>query len=274
MLELRALHLDTAAGWRFALVHSPSRASRGTVVHVHALAEEMNKSRRMVALQARRLALAGYTVVVPDLFGCGDSEGDFASATWEQWLDDVASVTRWAADRSGQLPLWLWGHRAGALLATEAALRLPEVTGLLAWQPPANGRAALQQLLRVRWASTMQRGAGRDGPKALAEALADGDSIDVAGYVLSPGLYAGIDRAEMHAPRARAVWLETSTAQEPKLAPASARTLQQWRSRGSDVLCRVVAGPPFWHTAEIETAPALIDATTQSVLVSSAMVTA
>ena len=43
---------------------------------VKAWAEEMNKARRMAALQARLLAENGYAVLQIDLHGCGDSSGD------------------------------------------------------------------------------------------------------------------------------------------------------------------------------------------------------
>ncbi|MBK8384562.1 MAG: hypothetical protein IPL11_02315 [Candidatus Accumulibacter sp.] len=41
-----------------------------------------NKSWRIVPLQARALATAGYAVLQIDLMGCGDSSGDFGDATW------------------------------------------------------------------------------------------------------------------------------------------------------------------------------------------------
>ena len=47
-------------GQRFCLWHAdPAHAPGALVVHVHAFAEEMNKSRRMAALQSRALAAAG-----------------------------------------------------------------------------------------------------------------------------------------------------------------------------------------------------------------------
>jgi len=42
----------------------------------------MNKSRRMVALQARALAGRGFAVLQMDALGCGDSAGDMQDATW------------------------------------------------------------------------------------------------------------------------------------------------------------------------------------------------
>lgn len=46
--------------------------TRGSIVYIHPFAEEMNKSRRMAALQARALTLAGFAVLQLDLIGCGD----------------------------------------------------------------------------------------------------------------------------------------------------------------------------------------------------------
>jgi hypothetical protein len=43
-------------------------------------AEEMNKSRRMIAEVGRRLEGSGVGMLLVDLFGTGDSEGEFAQA--------------------------------------------------------------------------------------------------------------------------------------------------------------------------------------------------
>jgi exosortase A-associated hydrolase 2 len=76
----------------FALHHEPTAPVRGAIVYVPPFGEEMNKSRRMAALQARALAAAGWHVLQIDLFGTGDSEGDFAEATWDAWLEDIATA--------------------------------------------------------------------------------------------------------------------------------------------------------------------------------------
>src|SRR5690606_21241351 len=123
----------------------------GVFVHAAAFADEMNKSRRMVALQARRLAGAGYAVLRPDLTGCGDSEGEFGEATWTGWVDDLLAAADWAGRQypASAPPLWFWGHRMGALLACAAAARLPG-SRLLLWQPVTSGRTQLRQFLRLK----------------------------------------------------------------------------------------------------------------------------
>ena len=72
-----AFFLDTADGPRFCLYHAPVGECRGALVYIHPFAEEMNRSRRMAALQARALTAQGFGVLLLDLHGCGDSGGDF-----------------------------------------------------------------------------------------------------------------------------------------------------------------------------------------------------
>src|SRR5438046_9873063 len=106
-------------GHRLCLHHRPAASSMlGGVVYVHPFAEEMNKSRRVAALQSRAFAQAGFEVLQVDLLGCGDSSGDFGDATWNDWVRDVIEASRWMRQRAH--PLWFWGLRAGCLLATEA----------------------------------------------------------------------------------------------------------------------------------------------------------
>ena len=76
-----ALFLPAEPGFRFGLYFPPcSTQPRGGVLYCPPFAEEMNKSRRMAALQARAFAKAGYGVLLLDLYGCGDSSGDFSDA--------------------------------------------------------------------------------------------------------------------------------------------------------------------------------------------------
>src|SRR5262245_40499587 len=107
---------------RFCILQSPAEdvVFRGAIVHSHAFAEEMNKSRRMVARAARALAAAGWAVLLIDLEGCGDSAADIGTATWQGWIDDVLFAHRWLSERFN-CASFLWGLRAGCLIAARAA---------------------------------------------------------------------------------------------------------------------------------------------------------
>jgi len=261
-------YLTTATGQRFCLLHlAQGTAACGLVVYVHPFAEEMNKSRRMAAMQAKALSAAGYTVLQMDLLGCGDSSGDFGDATWQTWIDDVVHACQWLRSRHGTdqvTPLWLWGLRAGCLLAIEAAVQLDESCNFLFWAPAGNGKLLAQQFLRLKVAGDLLGGSTKGVMEKMRKQLADGAMVDVAGYALSLLLISGLEQSTLLAPaRAKRLeWFELSTRDDAPRSPASANLLAQWRQAGISVRNHAVVGPPFWQTSEIEEAPALILATT------------
>lgn len=259
----QAFFLAAEVGQRFCLYHPPAcDVALGAVVYVHPWAEEMNKSRRMAALQSRAFAEAGYAVLQIDLHGCGDSSGDFGDATWAGWIDDVRLAAGWLQVRH-DAPLWLWGLRTGCLVAAQAAGAIDAPCNLLFWQPVLTGRSALQQFLRLRLASDLAGGLARSAMTELRERLSEGRHVEVAGYVLAPGLAADLEKASLDpSPRLPGLaWLEVSTRTKPALLPASLPVMEAWRSAGVPVRSTVVFGAAFWQTTEIEDAPALVAAT-------------
>lgn len=269
--EASAFFLPSSRGQRLCIVHSPScepGSVRAAMVYVHPLGDEMNKSRHMVAMAARALARSGCAVLQIDLFGCGDSSGSFQEASWSVWLNDVEAATDWLSRHYPQAPLWLWGLRAGALLASEAASRQSQLKGLLLWQPSVSGRIVLQQWLRLAAAgSLLADGAAPLTGTQLRAALATGQPVDIAGYTLGVNLAQAIDAAELCAPAAACEvhWLELAPRAEATLTAASRPIIDGWRSGGVAVHARALDGPQFWQSAELETAPSLIQASVAAV---------
>jgi exosortase A-associated hydrolase 2 len=264
--DTEAFFLDSSNGYRFCLLHPGRPPVRGSVLFVHAFAEEMNKSRRMAARQARALAQAGFDVLQMDLLGCGDSSGDFSEATWSAWLDDVNLGWEWLAARR-PAPLWLWGQRTGCLLASEAARRKGQPIGLILWQPVPSGRLFLNQFLRMKLLAPAPAGdAQRTDTRALRTTLAQGTAVEIAGYTLSPALSSGLDEAILHAPPAGSTvcWLEVTHA-EDAAASAAIQQVRAWSESGLTVSHQVVVGLPFWQTQEITECDALIERTLEAV---------
>lgn len=249
-------------GQRFCVYHpAESAAPLGLVVYVHPFAEELNKTRRMSALQARAMARAGYGVLQIDLLGCGDSSGDFGDASWQTWVDDVVGACQWIQQQA-RAPLWLWGTRAGCLIATQAAQQMVQPCNFLFWQPVTNGKLPLQQFLRLKAAAGMMDGGSKGVVEALRADLAAGRPVEVAGYLLAPALTRGMDQAQLlPSPLpGRLVWLELSPREDSQLAPASVKVLEQWQQAGFATHSEVVSGPSFWQSVEIEEAPCLLAA--------------
>lgn len=258
--------IDTADGRRFCMYSPPVGHCRGAVLYIHPFAEEMNKSRRMAALQARALAERGYGVLQIDLHGCGDSSGESGEARWDGWRRDVDAGGAWLRERLGQ-PVALWGLRLGALLALDCAQRAPQPpAALVLWQPVLSGSAFLTQFLRLRVANQMLGGAaaGGGGTAALRAALAAGETLEVAGYELAPELAGALDQAGAAALAVRGCpvhWLEVAPSAERALPPAAAKVAALWREQGVELQLLTVPGAPFWATQEITECPALLEAT-------------
>lgn len=248
---------------RLCLFHAPAGAARSKVLYLHPFAEEMNKSRRMAALACRALAEAGHAVLQIDLRGCGDSSADFGDAGWADWQADVRLGLEWLDAKVPEAPLWLWGLRAGALLA---AADWGRPVNHLFWQPMTSGKLALQQFLRLKLAAEMASGASKGLMEAMKTELAAGRPVDIAGYRLGSALASGLEAAKL-APTGtpgRVEWLELSTREDAVLTPVSEQAIKSWGEAGWAVRSKIVQGPGFWATAEIELAPALIAATVEA----------
>ena len=259
--------IDGPNGRLLAVYYGPRPLAGGAVLFVPPFAEEMNRSRRMAALMGRRFAAQGIGFLVLDLYGTGDSAGDFLNARWSLWRDDVVAGLEWLSDQGANI-CSLLGLRLGACLAADIARDPARRLGrLIVWQPVLRGEIFLNQFLRIRVASEID--AATSGAevttKSLKESLNGGNVLEIAGYQLHPELASAlstlrfVDLAEycnlpIH-------WLEV--AQEPcaPLAPASATAVLRLRESGRQVSSQTVPGESFWVIEEPANVPALVQAT-------------
>ena len=258
--------LTGQAGPLFALHVTPETAENArqdAVLYLPPFAEEMNRSRRMASLLARTLADKGLGVLILDLFGTGDSAGNFEEARWETWCADAETAFNWLADQ-GYRRISLVGLRLGACLAlhTAGGLRNNDLLSqIVMWQPVAQGETFLNQFLRIRIAAALSE----DGPgeketvKVLRERLLDGETLEVAGYPLTPEMAAAIDAldiADLALGCAKPLaWLELGSGAEPR--PASRKSIDRMSSSGIRVDARVIPGEQFWNIEETRLVPAL-----------------
>lgn len=262
-----AFFIDTpGGGQRFCVHHLPQGPiKQGQLLYIHPFAEEMNKSRRMAALQARAFASAGYEVLQIDLLGCGDSSGDFGDATWPDWIEDVQRGLTWLRRRgSGAQPIWLWGLRAGCLLAAEVARQSSESLNLLLVQPPASGKLVLQQFLRLKSVAGLMDGSSKGAMTEMRAALSRNERLEIAGYVLNPQMASGLESASLQAPRGPStqclVWIELSSNPGATWTPVALQAQKQWAEVGYTIRAELLEGSAYWQTSEIEVVPALIEA--------------
>lgn len=262
-LLLQPAFVAGAAGRLFLSCFKPASGTRRWLLFIPPFAEEANKSRRMLARLGHALAERGVGLCLPDLYGTGDSGGDFSDARLAGWQDDMVVAADWLVEQQGCSALYLGGLRLGVPLALSVLDRLPTVRGCLCWQPVARGQQQLTQFLRLRQAAAVM-GGGNESLKDMQARLDAGESLEVAGYRLHPalaGALAALDLAELAPPAtAPARWLELSRDPARPVTPLSAQVLAAWRQGGSRVTELGVPGDPFWATQELVDAPALVDA--------------
>jgi exosortase A-associated hydrolase 2 len=258
-------------GTRFCLYHSPrsTHECRGALIYIHPFGDEMNKARRIAAMQARSFAASGFGVLQIDLFGCGDSSGEFREARWDIWKRDLEIAREWVEDRT-EAPIGLWGLRLGALLALDFAKNsLHAIQGIILWQPVTSGESFLTQFLRLQLANEMLAGdkEKKGGTSILRDALAAGKTLEVGGYELAPELAATIDdlkAAELTVRGACIHWFEVVAEEGRALPPSAKKTVNIWEQHDVDLHMHLVTCLPFWATQEISECAQLVAATTKA----------
>lgn len=232
-------------------------------------AEELNKSRRMLAMLGHALSQRGVGVMIPDLYGTGDSAGDFKDARWESWLTDLERCAEWLR-AEGVQRISILGVRLGAILASEFSHRLGDTChDMLFWHPVVSGRQALNQFLRLRVAVGMFSGDSKETTTSLLEDLRAGNSLEVAGYELTPELALTLEGKSLNAEKPRIgsslIWLNVTPRPETAPVGAARQILEDWRDGNVRVHYQAVVGDQFWATQEIAEVPDLIEATCQYV---------
>lgn len=246
----------------FVLLHRPPRPARACVLVVPPFAEEMNKSRRLLTVLAEKLGRADVAVAIPDLYGTGDSGGDFVDATWAGWLADLDRSRVWL--ESQQLPVTaVLAIRLGAALALNAIAigALRPVRHSVFCQPIFDGQRTLQQFLRLRVAASLGLGS-RETIESLRGRLASGDTVEVAGYVLSPAFAAELEEVLppncLPAELGGIDWIELVRAADATLPATTLDLVERSRGAGAIVRTHAVIGEPFWGTAEIVADPRVV----------------
>lgn len=220
----------------------------------------------MVAMQSRALAKMGYNVLLFDLFGTGDSSGEFAEATWSIWQQNIQTVVDWLTQQN-ITTIDLWGLRTGNLLAMEYASGSQQKIGrLLCWQPVLNGDVFVTQFLRLRVAAAMMDNqAPREKISDLKAKLLAGQSLEVAGYgltkyLLEPLMNMKADQVQLPSGLEIAI-IEVVANPETGVGTSYNQFIKQLKDKNISTTMTKAVGELFWASQEIGFAPDLIDST-------------
>lgn len=243
----------------------PSAPTNDAVLIVPPFGEELNKSRRMMAQVAFGLTERGTACVCADLFGTGDSAGEFSEARWEYWLEDLELTLRWAR-ASGLEVTKILGIRLGCALTAQLLRRgVDNIAQIVLWQPVFEGKRFIDQFLRLRVAASMLDEDQKETITGLRSELAERRVLEVAGYELAGDLVDSIDRLQTEDASAfgsRAVhWFDIVSSADTPVSPAATRAADALRRKGTSVQLEGIVAEPFWTATEIVTSEKLVSAT-------------
>lgn len=269
-----------AHGARFALWVHPEAGSpsKGSILCIQPFGDEATLARRVLVAQACRLAGLGWTTLIVDPFGTGDSAGETGEATLDHWRADLLHAARIARERAPGAFV-LWGTRMGALLACDLLPALDQlVSATMFWQPAPTGAGLLEPLLKLAKVGAVARSgeaegsveAGGAAPSDAPVAEEPAASVNLGGYLLRHDLVDGLSALAMRpapvAPRAAPRPVLMLGVQRVLRANAVAPLwlaglAQEWLDAGYLGNLRTVQGEPFWASLEPSTPVAAFEAT-------------
>lgn len=165
-----------------AIRHLPAAPSRAALVICPPAFHEYQLCQRTLRVLAERLAAAGIASSRVDVRGVGDSVYGPEPVTVAAWAGDALAAAADLRAASGVERVHLLGLRAGAIVAFEAARRLPGALAVL-WSLPRSGADHVRALEAVQrdWFAAY---AAQHGPDTDPDAAAG----SIAGHPAPPEL--------------------------------------------------------------------------------------
>lgn len=216
-------------------------------------------------MQAKKFSDLGYSCMILDPYGTGDSEGELADASWETWHADAMTAVQWCEQKSSA-PVVLWGLRLGALLALDLAAAHPgKFRKLLLWQPVINGKTFLTQILRARIAYLSGNDLPPETTEQMRSSLQQGNRVEVAGYVLGGRLASDIDSLKVDALESLngvdIHWLQQTSRPGEPVTSAVQKAIDGLASQGNTVEVTLFQSPQIWQLSERADCHQLIEKT-------------
>ncbi|MDR4650856.1 MAG: hydrolase 2, exosortase A system-associated [Nitrosomonas sp.] len=258
-------YLDGPHGKLFAIYHPPQNniQVKGCFLYIQPLAEEMNRCRQMVAIQAREFSKLGYGCLLLDLYGTGDSEGEYQDGNWDIYLADLNAGLRWISAQ-GYDHARLWALRHGAFLALDLARAVPALRKVLLWQPVLNGKAAVTQILRIALAGALSE-QDKISMSQLRSRIQEDAVVELSGYETSASLLSVLETKHVsnyyELTDLEVQWFDVLASLEQNRSKESIQVEKNWNEAGVQIHYEAVIGPAFWQVWERVVADRLIERT-------------
>lgn len=181
----------------FGMLYIPEIANGSALLVIHPFGEEKKSSQRVLVDTAKTLTENGTHVLLFDLSGCGDSEGNMSDASVEKWISDIRSAAELLKARSGIGSMSIMGVRLGAYLAALYKEKYRDITKTILIEPVLEPAKYLHKTLRDKQIKELlTSGAISSGRDTLINELANDRAIDLNGYPITGAFYKSLLTAE------------------------------------------------------------------------------
>jgi alpha/beta superfamily hydrolase len=201
-------YLDGSDGVQlFTAFHQAKGEARAALLLCGPIGAERERSHRTLVEFARGCAAEGVHVLRFDYRGIGESGGRFEDHCLSDWRDDIKRCADLLTELAPNLPLALWGVRAGALLVSELFAEGLGTSAMCC--AAADGQPHLQDVLRRTLVADMMARphAKRTTREEIIASLEEGGMANVDGYRWSRRLWtdAADHRVRVPSDRSRAL---------------------------------------------------------------------
>lgn len=211
-------------------------------------AEEQNRLRRVFRQLAVQLQHHGWEVWLPDLYGTGDSDGEFEHIDFCLWQQDLARLI--SEQIKGERLYCLLACRFAALQLIDlvANYNVPQPSKFILWQPVLDVNIFWQQLWRQFQASEMMY---KREKVSFLDRLNSEQKIDLAGYQITAHFYHQVlsfvpDFNVLAS--SPLLWLESSVQSTPSIA--AQKLWQQLPNNNIRRRLTTVDTPLYWLSQE------------------------
>jgi len=226
-----------------------------TYIICHPFAEEKRNSQKILVEIARKLCKIGCYVLIFDMRGCGDSDGEFANSNISIWIEDLHNAISILKKEINLNKFGLIGLRLGAYIALSVNNKEPLINRLILIEPVLDPYQYFYRILRQKSIKGLiKKGKIITRRRDLLNSLNENISIDIDGYEINSTFYQDLLKQKfnynMFAEYKGDICLLNISCRN-KLPKDYQLFVQNVERMNKDIYYKIISMEPFWYQAEI-----------------------